>query len=360
LKVRPLKLIILIVILATLTLVWFEGEGPVQDDFRIENTLATGTSDLRTLNVQPMNQSLQGLAMNTTKIQNTTILLLAPRIPYSTEEAQAIRQILVGGGVVIISDNFGVGNTLLAALGAPVRFGNVTILDDIFFEGTPTFPIAYNLSSQIVAGGVNDLALNTAAPLQILNSSSAIVLASTSPFSYLDMNSNGQRDPNETAGPFPVLARVAFGQGVLYVFSSPGSFTNGMLSSKDNARLLQTISGGGAIILDESHLETSPSTDFRLTVRKFFEAISSGTLDQLTKVSIASIAAAGILVWSMSPKIQEELTSRRGDSQPEREPKTIEEILTAHPTWKRSKLEYLEKEAVITKRRWRSAVGEGT
>jgi hypothetical protein len=358
LKAPQLKRIILIALLTALLLVWFEGTRPIQDDFQMENIFANGTSELRTLNAQPMNQSLRELANNSTKIKSSTIILLAPKIPYSNEESRAIQRILSIGGIVLISDNFGAGNTLLTELGVPIRFGNATIADDLFFEGAPDFPVIYDLPAQMVAQGVNELALNRAVPLQIRSFRSVRVLASTSPFSFLDLNSNGKRDPKEPRGPFPVLAQLAVGRGLLYVFSSPGSLSNGMLQIQDNAKFLSAVAGGRAVLVDQSHLGTSLSTELQLSLRGFFDAVAAGSLDRPTKVSIASIAVIGMLIWSVSPKIQEELARRRVASRLEPKPRTIEEILAAHPTWNRARLEYLEKEALMVKKRWRPAIGE--
>lgn len=356
-KTLRLKVVILLVIVMTVLLVWFEATGPIQDDFQLENTSANGTSMLLTQNVQSLNVSLQELAANKTEVHSSALAFLAPRIVFSNDEVTAVQQFLTAGGTVLIADNFGAGNTLLAGLGVPIRFGNATIVDSLFYEGTPDFPVVYDLSPEMVAQGVKELVLNRGVPLQIL-SQSVKVFGSTSPFSFVDLNSNGQRDPGEPTGPLPVFAELTVGAGSLYVFSSPGTLSNGMLHTQDDARLLQTLAGGRRVFLDQSHLGASFSTQIRISLRGLFEAIATSALDQPTKLSIASLSAAGMLVWYLSPKIQKELAPKRTAQEIRLEPKTIEEILQAHPTWSRAKLEQIKKEILMNKQR-RRAHGKG-
>jgi hypothetical protein len=357
LKTPKLKVVVLIAIVMILLLIWFEGTQPIQDDFRLENTSANGTSMLYSQGVEPLKVSLQELAANQTEIQNSALAFLAPTIPLSNNDAADVQQFLAAGGTIILADNFGAGNMLLADLGVLVRFGNATIVDNLFYEGAPVFPVVYDLSTQMVAQGVKDIALNRATTLENLDPS-VKVLASTSPYSFLDLNNTGQKTPTDPTGPFPVMVQLTIGAGSLYVFSSPGTLSNGMLYSQDNVKLLHTLAGNRRVLLDQSHLATSLSTQTRIMLRGLFAAIATAALDQPTKLSIASLAAASTLVWYLSPMIQQELIRRQSGQEIKLEPKTVEKVLEAHPTWSRARLEQINKEILMNKHR-RGAHAEG-
>jgi hypothetical protein len=346
-----LKLLILLVLLGTVLIVWFEAATPIEDDFRIENPYANGTSNLRALNVQPLNASLQALVSVRTETATSILAFLAPQTSFTPEEASAVQTFLTTGGTVLVADNFGTGNSLLADLNVPVRFGNVTIADSLFYEASPNLPTVYDLSPQLTSLGVNELALNRAVPLQI-QSASVSIQASTSPFSFEDLNGNGQRASEALQGPFPILAEVRVGQGLLFIFSSPGTFSNGMLNTEDDSKLLTSIAGGRRILLDQAHLGTSFFSQVRILLQRFIISVAAGTLDELTKLTVICIAAVGIVAWWQAPKIEQGLLRHVPQPTADVERKTIDEILKTHPGWSRGRLEYVEREIALS-RRWR-------
>lgn len=322
-------------------LLGFEAASPPKDDFLMENPAANGTSDLRGL-VSPLNYSLQYIAANATQDPTTLLLELGPRLPFSNAESSAIDSFLRGGGTLLVTDNFGVGNQLLKSLNFPVQFSNSTIQDDLFYYNAPVFPLVYDLWPNAANASVKELVLNNAVPLTIMNNNSVTVLAKTSPFSYEDSNSNGQRDPGEASGPFPVLVSGRVDRGTVYVFSSPGSFSNSMLNDADNSRLLQFLSGQGkmTVLLDQAHLAISDNTRIKIAFQAFLGDVASGSLGRGVELELLVLVWVAFASWLAIPFLSISRIARKTGARKQ----TLEEILASHPSWSKERLEYVQKE----------------
>lgn len=340
-RTTKFRLVFLLALLMASVLLWFEAASPPQDDFLLENPGANGASDLRGL-ASPLNISLEYLAANATQDQTTSLLVLGPRLPFSTSESSALSSFVTGGGTLFVSDNYGVGNQLLKSLNFPVQFGNATIQDDLFYHDAPAFPAIYDLWPEAANASVNELVLNNAVPLTILDNNSVTVLAKTSPFSYEDSNSNGQRDPGEANGPFPVLVSARVGRGTVYVFSSPGSFSNSMLNDADNSRLLQFLSGQGrmTVLLDQAHLTISSATRIKIAFQAFLTDVALGSLAQGVGLELLVLVWVAFAFWLAIPFFSVTRIARKTGAPKQ----TIEEILASHPSWSRERLEYVQKE----------------
>ncbi len=340
-RIAESRLVFLLALLMVFGLLWFEAVTPPRDDFLIENPAVNGTSELRDLAL-PLNVSLEYLAANPTQHQTTFLLVLAPRLPFSSLESSSIDSFVKGGGTLFVADNFGVGNQLLRSLNFPVQFGNASIHDNLFYKSAPVFPVVYDLWPEAVNASVKELVLNNAAALTILDNNSVTVLARTSPFSYEDSNSNSQRDPGERRGPFPVLASGREGRGTIYVFSSPGSFSNAMLQDADNSRLLQFLSGQGnrTMLIDQQHLAISGATGMKLALQAFVRSVALGSLDQSLKLELVFVIWVAFAFWLAIPSLRVRRIARETLAPKQ----TLEEILSSHPSWSRERLEYVQRE----------------
>jgi hypothetical protein len=87
---------------------------------------------------------------------------------------------------------------------------------------------------------VSSLALNYASSLEVEDLN---VVARSSPFSYLDLNHDGDRNASEPVGPLPVAGQMVVGTGRLILLADPSIFINTMLAAEDNRRFVQSLLG---------------------------------------------------------------------------------------------------------------------
>jgi hypothetical protein len=255
--------------------------------------------------------------------------------------------------MLILADNFGSGNSLLELMGLPIRFDGRLLTDTLFYTKQPTFPTVVDLPQSDLSNGVNELAMNYATALNITNDNSVRILATSTPFSFLDTNQNGVRDPGEPSGPFPVLAEQGVGKGSVIVFASPASFTNGMLNMADNSILLQNIvktAAEGSLFLDQTHLTPSPFTPANEVAQQVVQTALNGGMPGSMELTLTALAMCIVAVRYAYRRPQEGEVTVTEVTQPAE--KDIDSILQLHPTWSRKGLEYVKRELDVT-RKWR-------
>ena len=92
------------------------------------NTMWNGLNDFRrefkAVNIETLGE-LPELPKDTT-------LLAIPYLEYSNEELSRIKRFVEDGGTLLLMDDYGYGNSVMAYLGASVRFTNQPLLDPFF------------------------------------------------------------------------------------------------------------------------------------------------------------------------------------------------------------------------------------
>jgi len=136
------------------------------------------------------------------------LTVVGPDIPFSTLEAEEVKKFLDNGGILLLADDFGTGNTLLEKLGVKVRFSKEK-LKDIFYRKNQNFPIVVRCNFS------NNLTLNI--PSVIVNAKGE---AYTSKVSIVGKNMNS----------YPIVAEIKYGNGKIILVSDPDVFTNQMFN----------------------------------------------------------------------------------------------------------------------------------
>lgn len=231
--------------------VWF---FPTEVHFQVQNPFWNGLQDFeKEFNATPL-ESLDTLPQNA----EGSVLLIIPYLKPTEADLAQLRVYLEGGGVLILADDYGYGNSVLESLGVSARFNTAPLLDSLFNYRTSHFPLATHLEPSPLTAEVSSLALNYASSLEVeeLN-----VVARSSPFSYLDLNQDGNRNASEPVGPFPVAGQMAVGTGRLILLADPSIFINTMLAAEDNRRFMQNLLGSAGadplLFIDQSHLPSS-------------------------------------------------------------------------------------------------------
>jgi len=345
----------------TLSIVW-AASSPIDDSYSTVNPLWNGTSELARRGFLAVTSDL-GETLSSTN-PPAVLLIAGPTRQFTEADADSTRTFVATGGLLIIADNFGSGNGLLGLLGLPVRFDGRVLIDTLFYRKQPVFPLIFDFPPSEFSAGVGDVVLGYATVLAIEPGSKVELLASSSPFSFLDSNGDGEKSPQEPPGPFPILAELALGKGIVILFSSPASLANGLIDEANNNILLENINKhasqptrGTVLLLDETHLEPSPFTPPKLVAQGLVIAILQGRMWLSAKLGLTALAITIIGARLMFRKPSAKMVEKR-------EPLRIvtlfdvDSVLRLHPTWDRRKLEYVAHELEVSMKWMRLHEGE--
>lgn len=220
---------------------------------------------------------------------NTTLLIIAPSRAPTTDELLAYSRFLEKGNTILIFDDFGAGNDILAGIGSRITIlpANLSSLDRAYPD--PYSVIVYRSAE---GGGFylpESLTLNRPAPLD-----GGDPLMLTSVMSWVDMNGDRRLNSGEMMGTFPVMARDGKGNGQIIVFSDPSIFINSMynLPGNDNNRLFihSLVSDGSMVLIDQMNSRTADTNGFS----RILHVIRNTNNIQIIIISILMI----IVVWA--------------------------------------------------------------
>ncbi|VVC72184.1 Uncharacterised protein [uncultured archaeon] len=181
--------------------------------------------------------------------KGTSLVIVSPDRDYTASDRAALRSFVSRGGTLIISDARGPAARL--ARDFAVSYGNASIVDFVLFNRREDFP-----AIPFSVGGVSGIFL-AKFPVALMNyPGDSVILASTSPESYIDLNANMTVDKGDLKGPFPAALAAKFGEGTVVAISDADAFTNDMILRADNVAFADAVLSdyaGGIIIFDETH-----------------------------------------------------------------------------------------------------------
>jgi len=186
----------------------------------------------------------------------SSLVIIGPTTLFSASEGTVVGNFVKSGGMLLLADDFGTGNSLLEKMGASSRLSGDLILD-LSYEKQPEFVVCFDIRIDDTTENVRYLLLNYASSIA-LGTSSAQALAYSSPASWLDTNGDLYQQWGEPRGPFPILAKEHMGLGTIVLLSDPSVLINGMSIYMNNSalatNLLEFISAGRSqVFFDESH-----------------------------------------------------------------------------------------------------------
>ncbi len=265
-----LSIVIALVLVVSLLSIWFY---PSIQDFMAGNTMWNGIRDFSSEFGAEDIDSLDDLP----DLPDKTALISIPYLEFSDDELASIKQFVDSGGTLLLMDDYGYGNSILAYLGASVRFSNEPLLDPLFCYKNQWLPKVTDFSPEVAESSINVVVLNHATTLADAVSSETIAWSSNS--SFLDTNENESWDQDELKGPFPVAARFRLGKGTVAIASDPSIMINSMVDRDDNFTFMKyLISLNGepeSILIDYSHLAKTPLDISKMRLRSGRELLSS-------------------------------------------------------------------------------------
>ncbi len=210
---------------------------PSTDDFSPDNPLWNGLSRLS----ERYGATLVAAAEVGGLPSNSTVLVVGPSLGLAKAEVESVRRFLEGGGRVVVADDFGTANELLAGLGVDASLAGSLLSDDLLMHRSPRLPRAW----AYLGSRTYELYLNYAT---VVNAGSPEgCVAFSSPFSYLDADLDGSRSEGEPYGPFCVAYVARVGTGELVVLSDSSVFVNSMVDLGDNGAFVEELLGSGRV-----------------------------------------------------------------------------------------------------------------
>ncbi|APV45130.1 hypothetical protein Dform_01811 [Dehalogenimonas formicexedens] len=278
--------VLVVVILAVITYVI-----PPGGDFRSENPSWNGLADT----AAPVGVTPVGSVAEIPEPFTGKGLIVVPYLELPPETLQQLGEFVNGGGVLILADDYGFGNTILNYLDVGARFSNKTLLDPVVCYKNRFLPLIVRFDADPVTSGITEIVFNH--PGVLIGLDEENIVAWSSSLSFVDDNGNGEWNAGEVFGPHPVIARLGYGDGQLILLSDPSVFINSSQSLGDNAQLLQNIAGltENGLFFVESTLprsELDTSKDLLHNLRDFMST-PLGMILLITAVIAAVVMLAG-------------------------------------------------------------------
>jgi hypothetical protein len=184
------------------------------------------------------------------------LVIVSPGYGYGPGDSAVIGAYLSRGGEVLVIDDFGEADSLLAGLDSAIRIRQIPLCQDDLNYSNPAYPIISNISRDGVIAAVGQVYTDHPAPL--VAGEGAAILASTGKLAWLDYNRNATFDQGEKFGAYPLIASETYELGTLTVIADPDIFINGMIGRGDNKRLATALVSGKNVYVDESHGPHTP------------------------------------------------------------------------------------------------------
>lgn len=295
-KVLPVLMLLIVLVLSAI--VWFY---PPTGDFRVDNPFWNGLSSLSNqAKVVPLN-SLGDLP----SAGKGTALLVVPYEQFSEAELAQVRSYVSSGGTLVLLDDYGFGNQVLSSLDLNIRFTGQPLLDPLFDYRNKWLPKITDFASAPLSANVSSIVFNHAATLN--GTSDVSVVAYSSSFSFLDVNSNGAWDDGEPNGPFAVAAYTKMGQGYVVAIADPSLLINGMVSLDDNLQFVNNVvsiqGSNPQVFVDQSHLPKAPLDEAKADLAVVYGVVASplGTLSLI----VVALALSLKPFWKRREKHEE-------------------------------------------------------
>ena len=301
---------------------------PSNEDFNLDNPFWNGLKSFREETGAFSLGQISDLSLMPSS-SGTVLFIIGSSGAYNSQEISVISSYLKGAGTVILADDFGSGNSILKGLGVESRFSDHLVVDPLF-RGKSSL-LAKTVDTVGPLADIESLMFNYPTSLQV-NDFAGEIVASSSSFSFFDDNLNGKREESEDEGPFPMIVRIPYGKGEIYLISDSSLFINSMLDEAENGEFLQTIIQGKRLFVDTSHYRVGMLSRLRNIEITIYEIIS-----RLEVRYALFLVLVMTIVWL---RLERKKAGYEED---------IESVLKRHPHWNKKTLKYVQSSRLKTK-----------
>ena len=239
--------------------------------------------------------------------QNNSILfIIGVEQGYSEFESSSLQEFMNQGGSIVLADDFGFGNTAISNFqSVGVSFFNKPLYDLRGWRPGDNASLIH-LHAAPSFGQNKEYELFWSQATALKTSQSSKEHAWSSLYSFVDLNENGEGDPeevaNKTGGGIPTIAEVKVGKngGKMILIADPSMFINDLLDVDDNwefisdmvAYLAKGSPSQTTIIFEESrHLQASIVNSIYV---ELFGWLAYGTGNMVVKIIILATLILGL------------------------------------------------------------------
>ncbi len=215
-------------------------------------------------------------------------LILVPSMLPERSVLGNVNGFVRGGGVLVLLDDYGYGNDVLEALGAPIQFSGRPLVDPLHCDTNETMPKAK--VSTVSAADAEALTMNHGSWLVL--GAGAETWARSSYFSYGDADNNRKWDGGEPEGPLPVGASWVCGEGQVVVVADASLLINSMVERSDNLEVLSRFVRA-PVYIDQAYHAADTSLDRNKQRMERLRVF----LSYPAAVAVAVILLAGAALW---------------------------------------------------------------
>ena len=262
--------VVVMVLIISILSIWF---FPSVQDFMATNSMWNGIKNF----TDDFKATIIGTVDKLPALPENTVLIEIPYLNYNDKQMSDIKRFVEDGGTLLLMDDYGYGNEVLAYLGLEAQFSNKTLLDPLFNYKNQSMPRITDFTSDLEESGINVMTFNHATVLT--NVTQSEVIAWSSAASFLDSDDNGVATDNESKGPFPVAAKFRSGKGTVAIIADPSIIISSMMDRDHNYRFIKYLTSRNGepkeIMFDTSHLTKAPLDVSKERLLGIREAISS-------------------------------------------------------------------------------------
>ncbi|NQT73982.1 MAG: DUF4350 domain-containing protein [Chloroflexi bacterium] len=272
-----------IVVITSMLTIWF---WPSIQEYMGNNPFWNGLSDF----TGEMDVSSTESLSEATDDPENTILVEISYAEYSENDLDRIEEFVLGGGALILTDDYGYGNRVAEKLELAVRFSGQPLLDPLFCHKNQKLPRVTDFDSELTEAGIEAIVLNHGTAL--LNVESQQVLARSSAESYIDEDEDETHDEDEPKRAYAVASAVPVGSGTVILLADPSIFINSMDIDGNRAfmaYLMETYGPDREITMDTSRLPKAPLDQGKVELERVRERITH-------PYSVAAILGGVVLV----------------------------------------------------------------
>jgi uncharacterized protein (DUF58 family) len=212
----------------------------------------------------------------------TIVAVVHPTSAYTSADRAVIERFVADGGLLLVADDHGTANSLVAAFG--ISFERVRLVETDSDWG-------WRANDQ---GPTQGLSLPAPTALLVPPGSTAHVLATSSGQSFLDRDGNGWVGQGDAVGPFVVAARIDHGAGRVILVADAQAL-EGPTGALNLAWWQDQVADAGPrslLLIDESQSAQDPSLVVLATAR----SIGSSDVARLVGFALAAAALAAVLL----------------------------------------------------------------
>ncbi|MFC2005865.1 DUF4350 domain-containing protein [Chloroflexota bacterium] len=245
--------VLAITLFISLLCIWFY---PSVQDFMVSNKMWNGIDKF----VDAFDAENIDTLDDLPTIPGKIVLVSISYLEYSDEDLIKMKRFVDDGGTLLLMDDYGYGNDVLAYFGMNIRFSNKPLLDPIFCYRNQWLPRITDFASEVKESGINAIMFNHATAL--INHEEGQIIAWSSEASFLDTDEDEAWSQDEPKGPFPVVAKFRYGKGELAIVSDPSIIISSMVGRDDNYHFIEYLTSYDdeqrEILVDRSHLSMTP------------------------------------------------------------------------------------------------------